>query len=211
MSYPYSAENRLDVPHAYMYAPFGGRTFLHAYVADREKRLAARLPFGHLRPSDSFAPRLIEAARRRASLASPHAFSPGGRTELQPLLAALLASLARGDLATAQPWLNRILQRFEVSKKLYTAYAPSFRKGEGEMRDPACYAELALCLALAYSMSGHLQYLSTLLKLVDLLLSLDSQVLRRGCSSELLDLLVSAELDAVRALAARQGVSLDAE
>ena len=209
MNYPYAAENRLDVPHAYMYAPYGGQDFLAAYADDRRVRLARHLQGTDGLPPGGLKDALAAAARALASTRRPDTFSPAEPTPLQPLLAALLGVLASGDPAAAQPWLVRVIQRFEVSKKLYAGYAPGFRKGEGEARDPARYAELALCLALAHALSGQLQYLSTLLKLVDLLLSLDADALRPACPPDLLALLVAAELDAVAALAAAQGVTLD--
>ncbi len=210
MNYPYAAENRLDVPHAYMYAPYGGQDFLAAYVDDRRVRLARHLQGTVCPPPGGLKDALAAAARALAGPWPLDTFSPADATPLKPLLAALLGVLANGDHAAAQPWLVRVIQRFEVSKKLYAGYAPGFRKGEGEARDPARYAELALCLALAHALSGQLQYLSTLLKLDDLLLSLDADVLRPACPPEHLALLVAAELDAVAALAAAQGVSIDA-
>jgi len=210
MNYPYAAENRLDVPHAYMYAPYGGQDFLAAYADDRRVRLARHLQGTDCQLPGGLKDALAAAARSLAGPRRLDTFSPADATPLKPLLAALLAVLATGDHAAAQPWLVRVIQRFEVSKKLYAGYAPGFRKGEGEARDPARYAELALCLALAHASSGQLQYLSTLLKLDDLLLSLEADVLRPACPPEHLALLVAAELDAVAALAAAQGVSIDA-
>ncbi len=213
MSYPYTAENRLDAPHAYMYAPYGGEDFLRDYTDDRLSRLCGHLPAGHVPATGPIAARLGDAARVIAgdSTTALGAILPGERTELRPLLGALLKALSSGEIGQVEPWLARLIQRFEVSKKLYAAYAPGFRKGEGDARDPVRYAELALCLALAFSQSGQLQYLSTLLKLIDLLLSLDAGVLRASCAPALLEVLVEAELDAVRRLAAVHGVKINGE
>jgi hypothetical protein len=143
--YPYAAENRLDAPHAYMYAPYGGEDFLAAYVADRRARLELHLQGASSPPHADLKDALAAAARSMAAAMRPEAFSPTGTIPLQPLHAALLGVLAAGDVVAAQPWLIRVIQRFEVSKKLYAAYAPGFRKGEGDAREPARYAELALC------------------------------------------------------------------
>lgn len=211
MNYPYSNENRLDTPHAYMYAPYGGPDFLASFVADRKLRVSAHLPSGYKKCTDPLTNRMIDTANALAGsdTTSLDAFSPDRHTALPPLMTALLRALAAGDMAAARPWLIRLVQRFEVSKKLYAAYGPGFRKGEGDNREPARYAELALCLALAHALSGQLQYLSTQLKLVDLLLSLDAEILHTGCSPELLELLVVAELEALRTLADAQGVTIN--
>jgi len=192
-----------------MYAPYGGQDFLAAYCTDRRNRLARHLHGTSCPPQGNLTAALSATARALASSRAVAEFSPADGVKLQPLLAALLGVLASGDAAVARPWLRRLVQRFEVSKKLYAAYAPGFRKGEGEARDPARYVELALCLSLAHALTGHLQYLSTHLKLLDLLLSLDVATLRPACPPERLALLVETELTAVRMLAFAQGVTFD--
>jgi hypothetical protein len=210
MSYLYTAENRLMFPHSYMYASYEGQVFLAAYVADRRRRLTLHLQGAICPIRGSLNNALSSAAQSRCEATSPDAFLPTERTLLQPLLASLLGVLAVGNAMAARPWLDRVIQRFEVSKKLYAVYSPGFRKGEGDAHDPSRYAELALCLALGYALTGHLQYLSTLLKLMDLLLSIPAVALSRACSPEQLTLLVEVELDAVSTLARAQGVIIEA-
>lgn len=211
MIYPYAAENRLDAPCAYMYAPYGGRNFLAAYVANRTSWLASHGQDASQSPEAALKDALLEAARTLSSVTPLNTFVLAEWVALRPLLASLLGVLAGHDVAAAQPWLVRVIQRFEVSKKLHATYAPGFRKGEGEARNPARYAELALCLSLAHMLFGQLQYLSTLLKLIDLLLSLDNDMLCASCASGLPALLVTAELGAVLSLADTQGVYIDVE
>lgn len=209
MSYQYTDQNQLDMPHTYMYADYGGADFLGAYVADRRTELARHLQGRIFPQTDELKAALATMARSLASARRPDSFSLAEAIPLQSLLAALLGVLAAGDYTVAEPWLLRIIQRFEVSKKLYTRYASGFRKGEGDVRNLGRYVELALCLALAYQLSGHLQYLSTQLKVIDLLLSLDTGMLHPVCSPEWLTLLVESELAAVCKLALSRGVTID--
>ena len=209
MNYLYTAESRLDVPHAYMYASYGGQDFITSYYTDRRSQLAQHLQGTSCPPHGNLTAALSTTARTLASSRALAEFSPADGVTLQPLLAALLGVLASGDVVIARPWLNRLVQRFEVSKKLYAVYAPGFRKGEDQARDPARYVELALCLSLAHALTGHLQYLRTHPKLLDLLLSLEAATLRPACLPERLALLVEAELTAVRILALAQGVTVD--
>ena len=111
-----------------------------------------------------------------------------------------------GQSVSGSLWLDRLIQRFEVSKKLYTRYQPGFRKGQGESGQVDLYRQLGLVLCLRYHATGQLRYLSTLLKLTDLLCSLPPTDNPAGPEAELVGLIVSAEVAAVRALAARQGV-----
>ena len=70
-------------------------------------------------------------------------------------------------------WLNALVQRFEVTKKLWSQYLPGFRKGQGVNDNLVLYQYFSLILAISYYEHSELQYLSTLLKVNDLLLSLD--------------------------------------
>jgi len=70
-------------------------------------------------------------------------------------------------------WLNALVQRFEVTKKLWSHYLPGFRKGQGVNDNLVLYQYFSLILAISYYEHSELQYLSTLLKVNDLLLSLD--------------------------------------
>lgn len=198
MSYPYAAENRLDAPHAYMYAPFGGIDFLDSYVADRRARLTSN--FGIVRTGVS-TEQLRDAARRLAGDDAPglQALESMPSWNLRAVMRSLMRALSGGG--DAQRVLDPLVQRFEVSKKLYDDYAPGFRNGQGSFRDPARYIEFALCLALAYRQSGHMQYLSTLLKLVDLVLSIDPNEVLAAYPRDVIALLVEAELEAVAKLA----------
>jgi len=115
------------------------------------------------------------------------------------------------DGRTALQWLDRLLQRFEVSKKLRASYLPGFRKGEGVDDDVGLYRQFALVLALAYAHQQELQYLSTLLKVNDLLLSLPLE-LHAGCSGDhAFFLTIAVELHAVLRLVEKQGVSLSVD
>lgn len=226
MNYEYSAENRLEHPHKYMYAPFGGNAFLGAYTADRHERSAAL-------PEDSEAQdqdRVLQALRDPAfsglgvslSADTPAAavstgdapplalFSPDTTIETGPLLEALFATLLdRREAASRTIWLARLTQRFEVSKKLYQRYLPGFRKGDGPNDDVRLYALFSLTLALAWQIQPHLQYLSTMLKLNDLLLSLPPERLAKAFPANGVRLGVATELSGVARLAQEQGVRLE--
>ena len=97
-----------------------------------------------------------------------------------------------------------------MTKKLYTEYPPGFRKGNGANDDIGLYKQLAIVLALAYVQNQNLQYLSTLLKVNDLLLSLPTDTWLR-CSNYSIELAVAVELHAVLTLAQVKGVSLNAD
>lgn len=227
MTYVYTGENRLDQPHKYMYAPFGGNAFLAAYMADRRSRcdgLPGAAPDGddtarvmsalrdpalsHLGiPVALGATDCLKASTHRRSLDS---FSVNTMIVTSELLEALIdALLDRRDEATRDFWLRRLTQRFEVSKKLYRHYPPGFRKGDGPNDDVRLYALFSLTLALAWQVQPQLQLLSTLLKLNDLLLSLPPERLTKAFPADGVRLAVATELSAITRLASEQGVRLE--
>lgn len=241
MNYAYTASNQLEEPQTYMYSPYGGEDFLRAYVGDRLHRINAlhraaaeenmdaetvARAFGVLRSLfdsvDAFDSAALDALvqKLRALPAAGPGHSPAEMIRYSPdhpvvtikLLEALLeVLLADGDVVVAKAWLDRLVQRFEVTKKLYAVYAPGLRKGEGASVDVRPYWLFALCLALWHARSGKLQYLSTELKVVDLLLSLPAGALSGSVSRDGMSLLVAAELCSVRRLAHGRKVAIDVD
>lgn len=107
----------------------------------------------------------------------PITFPNADTLDTDSLLDALLASLLdRSSDSNCKSetmlWVDRLSQRFEVRKKLFSRYFPGFRRGDGADDNIHLYKKLALLLALAYAGKGKLNHLSTLLKVNDLLLSL---------------------------------------
>lgn len=235
MDYPYTATNRLHEPHAYMYSPYGGEAFLQGYAVDRIERLLMLTAATGTECSASEARTyavlhaLLGAeggfpiSRLTELLSTPHVSAeflgqvvfPVTFPNVEPVnTAVMLDSLLNSflgyspesdDERTAMQWLDRLLQRFEVSKKLYTSYLPGFRSGSDSYDDASLYLQFALVLALAYAHRKELHYLSTLLKVNDLLLSLPIEVHARCSGGYALVLAIAVELHAVRRLAEKQG------
>lgn len=220
MKYPYTSDNRLDAPITYAYAEFGGEQFLTAYVDDRRQAMARIGQTLRYLPAGEMA-HLLRRELMLLPSGQPNGICSGAATlaelQIDQTLdtAYLLACLLAAQLADAREpavtlWLDRLVQRFEVTKKLYAGYRPGLRKGEGEAGGVALYLTLALVLCLRYYAGGQLKYLSTLLKLMDLLCSLPVASYAAKNLAHRLGLLISAEVAAVRALARLKGVSIAA-
>lgn len=219
MSYPYTCDNQLERPCTYMYSAFGGPSFLAAYRQSRFAMIAALPSVQAKAASEQDLQLLVRWRGRLEQIAadSPTAELPqasGGdlaRFDLtQPvhtaqLLDALLECSPNDDQWLF--WLARLVQRFEVTKKLYQFYPPGFRKGEGGHEDLANYRKLALLLTLGMVHSGSLVYLNALLKMNDLMLSSLQHTRWSQPALELLALLTSAELKFVARLGLERGIS----
>jgi hypothetical protein len=81
------------------------------------------------------------------------------------------------DEELIKEWLDRLVQRFEVTKKLYETYPPGFRKGKGRKDEIRLYWLFSLLLTLYYASTTNIKYLSALLKVSDLLCSLSDDIL----------------------------------
>ena len=90
-------------------------------------------------------------------------------------------------------WLDRLVQRFEVTKKLYETYPAGFRKGQGIKDNIRLYWLFSLMLALYYVRTTNIKYLSALLKVSDLLCSLSDDILVSETPLQGLSLILSIE------------------
>ena len=197
MTYLYTQKNLLEEPHKYMYSEFKGREFLDHYFENRinllktlvlcgknefssldqnifneankiilkTKNLNIKIPNNLLPPSINEVTPL-----NRTNL--PQSFPNAHKIETKKLLDGLLYAFINKDCPTKEIWLSRLIQRFEVTKKLNEYYLPGFRKSDGSYNKIQLYQLFSIILAIAHSQSGQLQYLSTLLKVNDLILSL---------------------------------------
>jgi hypothetical protein len=89
------------------------------------------------------------------------------------LVSILDYQLNKNENSLLKIWIDRLVQRFEVTKKLYESYPYNLSKGEGNNDILNLYWLFALSLTLFYDSTKNIKYLSTLLKITDLLCSLD--------------------------------------
>jgi len=105
-------------------------------------------------------------------------FSIKSEVNTKDLLISLIFSQLNKDNPTlTKKWIDRLVQRFEVTKKLYEQYPFRFRKGSGSAKVIDLYWLMSLSLMLYYAETGGIKYLSTMLKVSDLLCSLDEDFL----------------------------------
>lgn len=107
----------------------------------------------------------------------------------------------------AKKWLDKLIQRFEVTKKIYESYLPGFREGNGNNKLIRLYWLFALTLCLFYIRSEEIKYLSTLLKLNDLLCSLSESDLLDNIPQHGLILVLVTELLSIQSLSNKKEIS----
>ncbi|RYH01064.1 hypothetical protein EU805_15815 [Salipiger sp. IMCC34102] len=176
--YRYTDRDLLEEREHYFYSAVEGPGFLAAYRASRLAVLDA------LPPADP-----------PAAPAGAASFPVDDAAEI--VTADLLAALEADPRAD---WLDRLVQRFEVTKRLHARYDGRLRKPSGSFDDLALYARLAVVLAHKVARTQDLKWLNALLKLNDLLCSRPAG--RRGDIAGALARSLAAELDALAALGA---------
>ena len=97
-------------------------------------------------------------------------------------------------------WLDLLVQRFEVAKKIYNNYTADFRKGNGKNDIVQIYWLFALSLTLFFCETKEIKYINTLLKVSDLLFSLDEKSLNQGIQSNNFSLILLVELLSIKLL-----------
>lgn len=151
-AYGYAQGDLLEQPAVYSFSRFGGRAFLDGWRAQR---------LGLLQLAGAQAPA-----------------TAAGNAPTDLLLQQVLDDLPLEPRAPgALQVLARLLQRFEVTKRLHAAYNERWRPVDpADFRAPERYLRFAEALELAYARSPDLPWLNGLLKAMDTLSSLAPQL-----------------------------------
>lgn len=209
--YEYTDTNRLRKPHKYMYTPYHGGAFINSYLSDRDgdiRRFESQASTEELVGIERY---LCESSvlfldQNCHSLAygsskSISYFDKKDRVTTEELLLSLLGSqLSNTQDESLKYWVDFLVQRFEVTKKLYEIYhSNNLRKGGGEAESVRLYWLFSLLLTLFYSATNNIKYLSTTLKINDLICSLDDDLLKNIPKQGIL-LVLSNEVDSINLL-----------
>lgn len=156
IDYHYSQGNLLENPQTYSYSTYSAQAFIDAWLSNR-KGILARLP-----PAEKLAQRNGESLCPKNTMNLLHAISE--RLQ-QPQV-----SNDRHEMY----WLKRLVKKFEVTKRVYSAYqasAPYRPMDRNSYTDMALYLKLSECFILAYSQEGAMQFLNVFIKIQDTIIS----------------------------------------
>lgn len=148
--YPYDEGDRLEQRNTYFFSPFHGPAFLDEWADRRDRAIAGG-----------------EAAAFQTEQPAP-----SGQTDRW--LAELHAVFSSGSAAEShRQLLAKLIQRFEVTKRLHGNYSDAFRPTDADdYHDLSRYLRFAEVLVAAYKPGNGLQVLNALLKCGDTLCAL---------------------------------------
>lgn len=156
ISYHYAEGELLENPQNYSYSGYFAQAFVDAWQSHRNSQLA-RLP----------APQKLE--QRDGESLCPR--------DTLNLLHAICEVLQQPQMSIDSPevdWLRRLVKKFEVSKRVYSAYqssAPFRPMDKSSYTNIELYLKLAECFILAFNKSAELQYLNAFIKIQDSIIS----------------------------------------
>ena len=221
-NYEYTKINRLNSPHKYMYSPYQGSEFLDAYFKDRIKKII-NLKNKKYKPQlfiylrvNKFLEKILDKKfsndplkikfsysnivkknkiYKDNKLKILSSFSVNKEINSENLLLSLIDSqLNKKNDRLVKFWLDLLIQRFEITKKIYLIYKVNFRKGKGDSNIIHLYLMLAISLTLFFYSTKKIKYMNTLLKLSDLICSLDVKLLAKSIPSETISMILLIEL-----------------
>ena len=156
-NYPYSQGNRLDDRNTYFYVPFQGIAFISAWKESRTstlKKLGMAEPFLIKKPEVNI--NLNETVVTEVLL-----------KRIYSGLSIEATNVDNNDI------LNKLLQRFEVTKRIHVSYPENFRPGADiPFNNLYLYLIFGQVLDKAYEKCGKLFYLNGMIKIIDTLCSL---------------------------------------
>lgn len=144
--YPYASGDLLEERNTYFYSSYHGEALLEAWQAcRREASEASAQAEPDTLPAESDVDRLIEEM-------------------------AMALGKSSGEFATALARLDRLVQRFEVTKRIFDGYTDEWRAVDRTRYHSAgSYARFAGLLSVAFEKTGCLTYMNALLKCNDIL------------------------------------------
>lgn len=182
MGYKYITENNLYDRQNYMYSQYLGMEFLREYVKSRKLKNSTAFENGWGSEQNS-------GSTTRARLEGIH---------------------DRMHTTTEIPEeLNRFVKAFEVRKRLYAEYDNWKPVETSTFEDYESYISFAECLIEAYGFTNNLKYFSCLLKVDDMLLSVQDKL--TGSQMCRLKKIVESELGYFDSMLEKHKISMEAE
>jgi len=172
MNYKYTDENQLHQPCKYAYTEYQGIEFLKSYKINRFAYLSKTdKKVIHVDNVQTVIDDALNLFQDKYS-ATPLTPLSGDRISTDLILMTLREEIKFCRVSfTSLKNINDLVKRYEVSKKIYSSYDLNFKNPEGDCTNIDRYCIFSLVLMALFHSRGNFQYLSTALKVNDLIIS----------------------------------------
>jgi len=199
MKYFYNSTDLIDERQDYIYSKFEGEDFIEAYLENRLNSL--NLSSYQVEPIENIEFRVVcEMERFLNSDCESHKKNEAGFLSTKHFLLNIVRSFLIDNEKEAISDLDLLIHRFEVSKKIYPWYESAVKSGSGNDREYLLYLLTGLVLTHSYIKTGDLQHLSTLLKILDTVISINPRTELDDKEFDLFEVLVLSEINLVERL-----------
>ena len=199
MKYQYNGTDLIDERQDYMYSKFEGENFIDAYLENRLTCLNSS-SFQAVSVEDIESKVVTELEKFLELDSESKLENDVGLLSTKRFLLNIAKSFLLGDKEKAICNLDLLVHRFEVSKKIYPYYESPVKSGSGSDREYILYLFMGLVLAYSYIKTGDLQHLSTLLKIVDIIISIKPHTKLDHAEFGIFEVLVLSEVNLVERL-----------
>jgi len=165
--YKYTDKNLLDNPESYFYSKFDGKLFLESFFIKRnEKLLEFRDLVGYDYNLEDLKTEIISKIKHNNNFQKSNLnFNTFNF---------LFKKLDEKKIDESDLIFNRIIQKFEISKKINDLYSLDGLKPIGNNKNIEIYILFGICLIQFYQFTKKLKYLNSILKLSDILCSIQN-------------------------------------
>ena len=212
MTYIYTESNQFSSPCKYTYTKYYGFAFLDDYKKSRSEFLKNYFDYD-FRPVESKEDILKMLLSSLILYQKNHSFvdliSPCNSVNTDQALLKIVNSLVchKKSSIAEQNILNSLLKRFEISKKLHSSYNVDYKLPNGSFLEPQRYFIFSTILQIYFLNSLNYQYLSTALKVNDLIISAQDKLLCEDqCNTKILCTCIICELSLVHFLRTTHGI-----
>lgn len=192
VTYLYTENNLIEKPNTYQYSQYNGVDFLIAWRKSRESVLAYL-------PSPLDIPCGINNLYKNEVIITK---------DLLNLLVYLIEHSTKGNPDhELNYWSSRLVKKFEVSKRIYSAYQldmPHRPALNSHYDDIFLYLRFSEFLLLNYQKTESIQYLNLLLKVIDTLVSVHKKMISNHAAR--LHTLILTEMKIIASLGIKNGV-----
>lgn len=237
MSYNFCEENILDTPQKYMYTRFDGIKFLRSYREQRMKTMnglfnysqtgqesniemqddliSGIITYINTKNNESLNQDLIRYIINQNQLTSANIkhvkkIKINKKIKTDDLLRNIILLLIHYKNAnSAHLELDQLIQRFEVTKKIYNEYQIGMKNGTGKNDNLENYWLFGIALCYTNIKKINLKHFNTLIKICDLLTSIEIKILLNQISKKGLISLFIFEMHIYESLMNQKGIKFD--